>query len=168
VPFDLADSDFGFTEDTPKRQAALSATTGAPAQSSTPVIAGREVEAIVREVQNLKRPTVKMALEDAIEKKYSDGVLTITFAKDDRIAKIVRDNTAMFRTIGEKLFGQPILVELIITGQGAEEVLDEVAIKRQELEERAKQNPAVSRILDEFGGKIISVKEVGETNKAVK
>jgi DNA polymerase-3 subunit gamma/tau len=167
VPFDLADSDFGFTEGIPKRKAAPSATTDVPAQPSAPVIAGREVEAIVGEVKALNRQLVEAALDEAQTKSYHDGVFTVTFGKEDVFSKRMRDSGTLFRTIGEKLFGQPIRVEVAISGQ-VETVVDETVVKRQELKERAMQNPAVRRILDEFRGEIVSVKEVGETNKAVK
>jgi hypothetical protein len=166
APFDMAESDFAFAEDIPARMV-KPATTAPAAQPSAPVIAGREVEAIVREVQKLNRPLVQMALEDAQERKYHEGILTVTFAKDDAIAKRVRDSGTLFRTIGEKLFGQPIRVEVVIGGQ-VEKIVDEAAVKRQELKERAMQNPAVRRILDEFRGEIVWVKEANETNAQAK
>ncbi|MEO6725475.1 MAG: DNA polymerase III subunit gamma/tau [Blastocatellia bacterium] len=165
--FDPADSDFGFAEDVPVRKVKPAATVSAP-QHSTPVTIGMEVEAIVHEVQKLNRPLVQMALEDAQERMYRDGVFTITFGKDDAISKRVRDSGTLFRTIGEKLFGQPIRVEVVISGQGVENAVDEAAVKLQELKERAMQNPAVRRILDEFRGEIVWVKEPGETNNTAK
>lgn len=165
VPFDLPDSDFAFADDVPARRVKpnVAATTPAP-QSSAPITAGREVEAIIHEVQKLNRPLVQMALEDAQEKKYRDGVLTVTFAKDDAIAKRVRDSGTLFRTVGERLFGQPMRVEVVISGQ-AEKVVDEMTLKRQELKERAMQNPAVRRIMEEFRGEVVWVKEASEMNK---
>ena len=162
--FDPADSDFSFAEDVPVRKVKPATTMSAP-QPSAPVTAGKEVEAIVREVQKLNRPLVQIALEDAQTRTYDDGVFKVTFGKDDAISKRVRDSGTLFRTIGEKLFGQPIRVEVVISGQGVEKAVDEAAVKRQELKERAMQNPAVRRILDEFRGEIVWVKEPGETNK---
>ncbi|MEP7337433.1 MAG: DNA polymerase III subunit gamma/tau [Acidobacteriota bacterium] len=165
-PFDPSEPDFVIEEDIHARKVKPTTTVPAP-QHSEPLIAGREVEAIIREVQKLNRPLVLMALEDAQGRKYYNGVLTVTFAKDDAIAKRVRDSGALFRTIGEKLFGQPIRVEVVIGGQ-VEKIVDEAAVKREELKERAAQNPAVRRILDEFRGEIVWVKEASESNEQAK
>ncbi|MDQ3010598.1 MAG: DNA polymerase III subunit gamma/tau, partial [Acidobacteriota bacterium] len=116
---DPADSDFGFAEDVPVQKVKPTAIAPAPQPSST-VTVGKEVEAIVHEVQKLNRPLVQMALEDAQNIVYRDGVFTVTFGKDDAISKRVRDSGTLFRTIGEKLFGQPIRVEVVISGQGVE------------------------------------------------
>jgi DNA polymerase-3 subunit gamma/tau len=172
VPVDLPDTDFGFPDESPVRQSVRSTkpvttkpSTVITPQASSPVAAGKEVEAIVREVQKLNRPLVQMALEDAVRSpEYHDGVLTVTFSKDDAIAKRVRDSGTLFRTIGEKLFGQPIRVEIVISGQAVEKVVDEAVLKRQELKERALQNPAVRRVMEEFRGEVVWVKESSEVN----
>ncbi len=172
IPVDLPDTDFGFADDSPVRQTARPArpvTTKPPVaespQTFAPVAAGREFEAIIREVQKLNRPLVLMALEDAVKTpQYRDGVLTVTFGKDDAIAKRVRDSGTLFRGIGEKLFGQPIRVDVVISGQAVEKVVDETAVKRQELKERAMQNPAVLRVMEEFRGEVVWVKEPGEAS----
>ncbi|HMV47252.1 MAG TPA: DNA polymerase III subunit gamma/tau [Blastocatellia bacterium] len=170
IPVDLPDTDFGFADEPPVRQTAKPTRPITPKppvaespQASAPVAAGREVEAIIREVQKLNRPLVLMALEDAVTTpQYRDGVLTVTFGKDDAIAKRVRDSGTLFRGIGEKLFGQPIRVDVVISGQTVEKVVDETAVKRQELKERAMQNPAVRRVMEEFRGEVVWVKESGE------
>lgn len=172
VPMDLPDTDFGFPDEPPVRQSVRPAKPVIPNPSvatsqsaSLPVVAGNEVEAILREVQKLNRPLVQMALEDAVKTpEYQDGVLTVTFGKDDAIAKRVRDSGTLFRTIGEKLFGQAIRVEIAISGQAVEKVADEAALKRQELKERAMQNPAVQRVMEEFRGEVVWVKEAREVN----
>lgn len=133
-------------------------------QRSGTVVSGQEVDSILREVQKLNRPLVQMALEDAPGKSYHDGVLTVTFAKDDAIAKRVRDSGTLFRTIGEKLFGQAIRVDVVISGQ-VENVVDEAAIKREELKQRAMQNPAVKRVMEEFRAEIVGVKESSDATK---
>jgi len=169
VPFDLPDSvgsDFSFGEEMPARKVTPVATATASApQSSAPIAVGKEIEAIVREVQKLNRPLVQMALEDAQSRKYHNGVFTVTFGKDDVIAKRVRDSATLFRTIGEKLFGQPIRIEVVISGQ-VEKVIDETAIKIQELKELAMKNQAVNRVAEVFNAKIVSVKEIADTNKS--
>ncbi len=173
IPMDLSDTDFGFPDDSPVRQsvkpakpAVIKPPVTSNQQVSVPVAAGKEVEAILREVQKLNRPLVQMALEDAVKSPdYHDGVLTVTFGKDDAIAKRVRDSGTLFRTIGEKLFGQPIRVEIVISGQGVEKTVDEAGLKRQELKERAMQNPAVRRVMEEFRGEVVWVRESSEASK---
>ena len=91
--------------------------------------------------------------------------MTVTFGKDDAIAKRVRDSGTLFRTIGEKLFGQPIRVEIVISGQAVEKTVDEAGLKRQELKERAMQNPAVRRVMEEFRGEVVWVRESSEASK---
>lgn len=166
VPFDLADTDVGISEAAPTRPSGkpTQSEITSSSQSSVAVPMGKEVEAIVKEVQKLNRPLVLMALEDAENKTYEPGVLSVTFAKDDAVAKRLRDSSALFRAIGEKLFGQPIRVEVGISGRPAEKIVDDAEVKRRELIERAKQIPAVQRVLDEFRGEILWVKEASETN----
>jgi len=143
----------------PKRVVATSAPKEV-VQAATQVIPGREIDAILKEVQKLNRPLVLMALEDAQGKCYQDGVLTVTFGKDDAVAKRLRDSGTLFRTIGEKLFGQSLRVEVQISGAvEVEKVIDQTALKRQELKEVAMQNSAVRRVLEEFRGEIVWVKE---------
>lgn len=170
VPLDLEETDFGFPDEVPVRQPAkparpIAATPAASSQPSAPVLPGREVEAILREVQKLNRPLVQMALEDAQDRNYGDGVLTVIFGTDNAVAKRLRDSGALFRTIGEKLFGQPVRLEVVISGK-VEKTVDEEAIKRQQLRERAMQNPAVRRALEEFRGEIVWVKGPDEAHKA--
>lgn len=163
---DFAETEASFPSGLPKR----SVTNTAPkeiAQAVTQVVPGREIEAIVKEVQKLNRPLVQMALEDAQSKSYQSGVLTVTFNKDDAVAKRLRDSGTLFRTIGEKLFGQPLRVEVQINGEVAnvQPVVDQAAVKRQELKEAAMQNSAVRRVMEEFRGEIVWVKESDGANQ---
>lgn len=151
-----------------RRITATSDATSAPkevAQAVTQVAPGREIDAILKEVQKLNRPLVLMALEDAQSKHYQEGVLTVRFNKDDAVAKRLRDSGTLFRTIGEKLFGQPLRVEVQINGGvEVEKVVDQTALKRQELKEVAMKNSAVRSMLEEFRGEIVWVKESPDAN----
>ncbi len=151
-----------------RRITATSDATSAPkevAQAVTQVAPGREIDAILKEVQKLNRPLVLMALEDAQSKHYQDGVLTVRFNKDDAVAKRLRDSGTLFRTIGEKLFGQSLRVEVQINGDiEVEKVVDQTALKRQELKEVAMKNSAVRSMLEEFRGEIVWVKESPDAN----
>lgn len=123
-----------------------------------PLTAGSEVKAILQELQRLNRGLVLTALEDAQNINYQDGLLTVTFGSEDVLARRVRDSSTLFRDIGVRLFERPIRVEVRISGQ-AEERIDEAEAKRQQLIERAKQNPAVRLILEQTRGEILWVKE---------
>jgi DNA polymerase-3 subunit gamma/tau len=117
-----------------------------------------EVEAILKEVQRLNRGLVLTALEDAQNVEYQDGVLSVTFASEDLFARRVRDSNTLFREIGERLFGRPMRVEVLVSGQ-TEERVDEAERARRQLHERAMKNPAVKRILEQTRGEIVWVKD---------
>jgi DNA polymerase III subunit gamma/tau len=119
-----------------------------------------EVEAILKEVNRLNRGLVLTALEDAQKVEYQDGVLHVTFASEDLFARRVRDSSTLFREIGERLFGRPMRVEVLISGQ-AEERVDEAELARRQLHERAMKNSAVKRILEQTRGEIVWVKNNG-------
>jgi DNA polymerase-3 subunit gamma/tau len=149
---------------TPRR--ASVPTTATPTQAPAQVTSGREVEAILKEIQKLNRPLVHMALEDSQSMSYQNGTLTVTFSGEGVLPKRVRDSGALFRTVGEKLFGQAIRVNVQIGGSEVpvEKPVDQTETKRQELREAAMQNPAVRRVMEEFRGEIVWVKETTGSN----
>lgn len=122
------------------------------------VTAGREVEAILKEIQKMNRGLVLTALEDAQSLEYRDGVLAVTFGNDDVLAKRARDSGQLFRDIGERLFGKPITLDVKISGQ-VEERIDESESKRRSLRERAMQSPAVRLIMEQTRAELLWVKE---------
>lgn len=126
--------------------------------SDVPIPAGREVEAILKEVQKMNRGLVQTALEDAQALDFRDGTLAITFNNDDVLAKRVRDSAQLFRDIGARLFGRPVTLEVKISGQ-IEERIDEAELKRRGLRERAMQNPAVRLIVEKTKAELLWVKE---------
>ncbi len=119
---------------------------------------GREVDAILQELQRINRGLLLTALEDAAKLEYQDGILITTFGKEDLLARRVRDSNTLFREIGERLFGRPMSVEVRISRQ-FEDRVDEAELKRRQLHERAMQNPAARLILDQTRGEIVWVKE---------
>ncbi len=121
------------------------------------VTAGREIEAILKEIQKMNRGLVLAALEDARGLEYRDGVLAVTFGNDSVLARRIRDSGQFFREIGERLFGKPVNLEVRISGQ-AEERIDEAELKRRSDYERAMQNPAVRLIVEKTKAVILSVK----------
>jgi len=122
------------------------------------VTSGREVEAILKEIQRMNRGLVLAALEDAQNLEYRDGALAVTFGNDSVLAKRVRDSGQFFREIGERLFGKPIKLDVRISGQ-PEERIDEAESKRRSLRERAFQNPAVRLIVEKTSAELLWVKQ---------
>lgn len=168
APYDeVTGQEFAHSPEPPK--AGISVTSQSSAQDSfSDIKPGKEVDAILKEVQRLNRQLVHMALEEAEKVVYLNGILQVTFNSDGVIAKRIRDSGTLFRTIGEKLFGQNIRVEVIIgeSQQQPDSQIDEDELKRQQLKDQALQNPAVKRLLEEFRGEIVWVKESGEGGKA--
>jgi len=175
MPGDLPEppdfTDYGSSEyfDSPEPDSAPShrQSPQASAQSIVNIEPGREVDTIMREIQKLNRPLIQMAIEDSQNVSYQNGILTIVFGSEGVLSKRVRDSGSLFRTIGEKLFGQAIRIEVQISGKAeqAAPAVDEELLKRRELKERALQNPAVKRVMEEFRGEIVWVKETGEGGK---
>lgn len=160
---DMTDGENNFSPETASK-AAPPITSVSP-QVSTSVTPGKEVEAILKEVQKLNRPLVLIALEDAQGMGYQNGTLTVTFAGEGVSPKRIRDSATLFRTVGEKLFGQAIRVEVQLNeSAAAEKPVDETEVKRQKLKEAAMQNPAVRRVIEEFRGEVVWVKEATEAN----
>lgn len=126
--------------------------------SLSPLDLGSGVEDIHRELQRLNRGLILTALDDARKIECEDGVLTVTFGKEDIFARRLRESGSLFREIGERLFGKPLRVEVRIVGQ-EEERVDEAEVKGKQLRDRAMQNPAVRLILEQTHGEIVWVKE---------
>lgn len=161
---DLMDES-SFLADAPARPS--SSVTQPPVQTASQVTPGKEVDAILKEVQKLNRQSVLVALEEASGLSYQSGTLTATFGSEGIFPKRVRDSATLFRTVGEKLFGQAIRVEVKISGgQAIEKPVNEVEIKRQQLKEAAMQNPAVLLVKEVFHGEIVSVREAKDSNSA--
>jgi DNA polymerase-3 subunit gamma/tau len=117
----------------------------------------REIEAMLRELRQNKKPLIAMAIEDAQDRSLRDGTLRVTFGTEDVFAKRIRDSAAVIREIGERLFGRPVRVEVVISGQ-VEEQVNEAEVKKRELNARAEQNPAVKLILEKTRGEIVSIR----------
>jgi DNA polymerase III subunit gamma/tau len=133
--------------------------TAAVAASAPQPTKVNEVEAVLQELQKLNRGLVLTALEDAQKVDYRDGVLVVTFTSEDLFARRLRDSNTLFRDIGERLFGRPLRVEVQINSQTEPEQVDDAELARRKLHERAMNNPAVRRILEQTRGEIVWVKE---------
>ncbi len=155
---DLMEPDDPFEFEPPLPPRPVSTTKQQPQPTASPISTGREVEAIQKEVQKMNRGLVLTALEDAQALEFRDGTLIATFGNEDMFAKRLRESGQLFRDLGERLFGQPIKIEVKISGQ-IEERVDEAEIKRRQLRERAMQSPAVRLIVEKTRAEILSVRE---------
>ena len=121
---------------------------------------GREVEAIIAELDKLNRGLLVTALEDAQSLSYADGVLTINFAGESVFAGRLRDSGSLFRGLGERLLGVPLRLDVRVGGATNEPQAPAPKSKRDELRERALENPAVKRFVEKFRGEVIDVEEL--------
>ncbi len=127
-------------------------------ERTSSVSPGNEITAILNELQRLNRPLVHTALEDA-QIEYRNGVLIATFTRENVLMRRLADSATLFREIGEKLFGQPIRIEVRTSGQAEEQIIDEAEMKRRQLQERALKNPAARLLIEQTRGEIVWVKE---------
>lgn len=156
-PDDFNEPDFSSGKSA--RPAKVATTTKPTAAAPLPprrVAAGAEVETILAELNRLNRTLLVMAFEDA-QVSYAPGKLTFVFASEDVICKKVRESAAIFRELGEKLFGQALNLDVRISGEMTQ-VVDEAAQSRAQQLADANQNPAVRLLLDKFKGEILSVR----------
>jgi DNA polymerase-3 subunit gamma/tau len=136
---------------------------GASTRTPPPVRAvppGTEIEALLAELNRMNKTLLAVAFEDA-QVSYTEGKLNFVFASEDIIVKRVRDGAALLRDLGMRVLGQPLTVEVKISGEVAQ-VVDEAAKARAELHAKVSQNPAVRKLLDTFKGEIISVRPASQ------
>jgi DNA polymerase-3 subunit gamma/tau len=148
--------------------AAMRSTPTAPAapltasdnQGASPVAQGREIGAIIAELDKLNRGLLVTALEDAQNLSYADGVLTINFARENVFAGRLRDSGSLFRSLGERLLGVPLRLDVRVGSASNEPPVPAPKSKRDELRQRALENPAVKRFVERFRGEVIDVEEL--------
>ncbi len=166
MPDDLFNNDEGLVESNPfpEPRRVTHRRDESSRQEPRPAIGG-EIEAIIAELQRNNRGLILTALESA-ELDYRPGLLIATFAEDDIFAKRVRESGALFQSLGETLFGQPIRVEIRLGGAArtaakeASQAEEQREMERQRLHGRAMQIPAVREFLEQTRGEILSVREL--------
>jgi hypothetical protein len=129
-----------------------------PPASAPPARGGKEVEAILEELQRINRGFILAALEEAAQLTFQNGTLVATFPRDDTFAKRIRESGTLFRTIGETLFAQPIRLDVRIQSAGSP-AANPAETAQQQLTEKAQRIPAVRQFLDQMRGEIVWVKE---------
>ena len=116
---------------------------------------GGEIGAIFAELQHLNRGLIETALEGA-QLEYQPGLLVVTFSSDDTFARRIRESAELFRTIGEKLFGTPLRVEVKLSGESVLNTSDH-AHRLEVLRQQALENPVIKMILNQTRGEITNV-----------
>lgn len=167
-PLDVDEFDPPFQHSAPRPSAPR------PAASSPPVTAppaaaagapanGREVEAIIAELERLNRGLLQTALEEAREVSYADGVLRVVFADENVFASRLRDSQSFFRSLGERLWSRPLRIDVRVgTGGSAGPAAAQAEAKPEDdLRARALGNPAVRLFIEKFRGEVIDVEDVG-------
>lgn len=161
-PFDLDEGegpDQGFERTRPSPAPPTHRVRGAAATQAGPSTGG-EIQAIIAELQRLNRGLIETALDGA-RLQYEDGLLIATFGADDTFAKRIRESGELFRSIGEKVLGRPLRVEVRISGE-VKKVVNAREEEREQLRQRALQNPVVKQALEQTRGEILWVRERGK------
>lgn len=131
-----------------------------PSPTRPSIKSGHELGAIRSELEKRRKTLIVMALEEA-QVQYEGDKLTATFAAEDAFSKRLQESTALFREIGEQLFGQAIQVVVKFShAANAATPAQEAKQAHDLMLEGAKANPAVKALLDTFRGEIIDVQQV--------
>ena len=127
------------------------------------------VKLILDELERQNRTALVVALRDATSVDVSNGSLIATFAQDNVFAKRLRNSQTLFREVGEKVFKQPLNIDIRIKSVAEakpNEATPAVApagaegkSRRAELEERALKSPTVRLAKEALRAEIIDVRE---------
>lgn len=120
---------------------------------------GFEIGAIKNELEKRRKTLVVMALEEA-KVEFKEGSVTATFAAEDAFSKRLRESAALFREIGEQLFGEPLRIVVKLSGEAMATPGQDAKQAREKMIESVKNNPAVKSLLETFRGEIIDVQEI--------
>ncbi len=131
----------------------------APNAGRSAIPAGREIDAIKKELEKRRKALIAMALEEA-KVTIVNGVLIAQFASEDAFSKRLGDSAPLLREIGEQLLGIPLRVEVKISGEHVVTPAQEEKIAKDKLIERVKNNPGIKALVETFRGEIIDVQEL--------
>ena len=129
-------------------------------QTVSSVGRGPEVESICAELDRLNRGLLLTALEEAQSIEYAEGRLIVTFGNESVFAARLRDSLSFFRELGQRLFGQPMRIEVRLNEAGAAAAADQAKQTDELLRQRALNNPTVRMFLEKFRGEVVDVTEL--------
>jgi hypothetical protein len=131
----------------------------------SPIAAGfQDVrEALVSAVTQA-RPMLGAVLARAVTLMVDGGTLVATFGPSDsgmRRMLIGDENVRSIESIAAQALGRPLTLRVLESGESAGDQApsqEVVAETLQELTQRARKDPAVSRLLTEFGAQVVDVR----------
>lgn len=149
----------------------------------TPIAAGFEdVRAAITAAVTLARPMLGAMLERAAAVVVDGGTLVVTFGSSDagvRRVLVTDDNVRSIETIAAQTLGRPLVLRVEVASESvaaplgaaglatattgpiaARPVRETTEESLQALTERARKDPAVSRLLTEFGAQVVDVRSL--------
>ena len=119
-----------------------------------------KMQLVIDELARQNRTPLIIALQDAKAVDVEGNRLVVTFEGESAFSSRLRDSQTLFGEIGQKLFSQPLRIE-IRAGQTSISASVPPQSKRDRMRELALQNPAVRLAADKLRAEIIDVREIG-------
>jgi DNA polymerase III subunit gamma/tau len=123
-----------------------------------------KVQMVIDELARQNRTPLIIALHDAKAVDVDGSRLVVMFEGESAFTSRLRDSQTLFGEIGQKLFAQPLRIE-VRAGQGSIAAPVPPQSKRDRMRELALQNPAVRLAADKLRAEIIDVRETGNDSE---
>jgi DNA polymerase-3 subunit gamma/tau len=114
------------------------------------------IHRIRAELERQKRGVLITALEDAQSVVVDADRLVATYRREDQLSKMLRNSDEVFRDVGQRLIGKPLIVEIRTSGD--EQPVNETSLAKEKQRARALANPAVRLVVDNLQGEIIDIR----------
>lgn len=134
-------------------------TTNSSAQHAAQPVISDPVSAITHALQTAGKMRMVVALEDAQQVNYRDGLLTIIFGSEDQNFKAVQNNVSVIQATAQMLFNTTVQINLRTSGKVTEKPVDEAELKKKDQHDKAMMNPAVKLVIEQTRGKITRIVE---------
>jgi len=121
--------------------------------SSEPV---EMIHRIRAELERQKRGVLITALEDAQSVVADADRLIATYRCEDQLSKMLRNSDEVFRDIGQRLIGKPLIIEIRTSGD--EPLVNATRLAKEKQRARVNANPALRLVVDNLGGEIIDIR----------
>jgi DNA polymerase-3 subunit gamma/tau len=117
---------------------------------------GEIIQRIRAELERQKRGVLITALEDAQSVVVDADRLVATYRREDQLSRVLRNSDEVFRDVGQRLIGKPLIVEIRTSGD--EPPVNETRLAKEKQRARALANPAVRLVVDNLQGEIIDIR----------
>jgi DNA polymerase III subunit gamma/tau len=114
------------------------------------------IDRIRAELERQKRGVLITALEDALTLTVDSDRLIATYRREDQLSKMLRNSADVFRDVGQRLIGKPLIVEIRTSGD--EPPVNEARLAKEMQRARALAHPAVRLVVDQLQGEIIDIR----------